>query len=143
MGLLGNISFEPVVIYDALVAATKGPARNTGVRHGSSGHANNIDEQGASFPVSWRSTFKETRAVGKIVAGELRVAKVNDKVRDVVATKHRERGIRIVLKEAAVPALTPQRNQSAGLHMPGHAQRRIGEAHSYGIHSAQDKLSST
>src|SRR4029450_11094332 len=132
--------FEPVVIYDALVAATIITARNAGVGHGSSGHANNIDEQRTSSPISWRSAFQEPRVVGKIVAGELRVAKFNDKVRDVVATKDRECGIRIIFKKAVL-SLTPQRNESAGLHMPGQTSRTISEAHGYGAHSAQDKLS--
>jgi hypothetical protein len=140
IGLLGNISLEPVVIYDALVAATKGPARDAGVRHGSSWHADDIDEQRASSPVSWQSAFQEARVVGEIIAGELRVAKFNDKVRDVVATKDRECGIRIIFKKAVL-SLTPERNELAGLHMPGHARRTISETHGYGIHSAQDELS--
>src|SRR4029077_287906 len=119
--------------------ATPCAARNTGVGHGSSRHANNIDEQRASSSISWRSAFQEAHVVGKIIAGELRVAKFNDKVRDVVATKDRECGIRIVLKKAVL-SLAPERNKLAGLHMPGHTSRTISEAHGYGIHSAQDEL---
>ena len=139
IGLLGNISIEPVVIYDALLA-TIGTTRGTGVGHGRSWHANNIDEQGTSSPVGWRRAFQNARVVGKIIAGELRVAKFNDKVRDVVATKHGERGIRIIFKKAIL-SLAPQRNESAGLHMPSHTRRPVGETHGHGVHSAQDELS--
>src|SRR4029453_3719639 len=135
-GTLGQYSSR--VGFD-LPPATITTARSTGVGHGSSWHANDIDKQRASSPVSWRGPFQETPVVGKIVAGELRVAKFNDKVRDVVATKHRKRGIRIVLKKVVL-SLTPQRNESAGLHMTGHAGGTISEAHGYGIYSAQDEL---
>ena len=94
----------------------------------------------ASSAISWRSTFQEVRVVGKIIAGELRVAKFNDKVRDVVAAKDRERGIRIIFKEAIL-SLAPQRNEPAGLHMASHARRTISEAYGYGVYSAQDELS--
>jgi hypothetical protein len=137
---LGQYFFRAVVIYDALVAATKGPARNAGVGHGSRWHADDIDKQRTSSPISWRSAFQEAHIVGKIIAGELRVAKFNDKVRDVVATKDRECGIRIILKKAVL-SLAPQWNKLAGLHMPGHARGTIGEAHGYGVHSVQDELS--
>src|SRR5207248_2535784 len=72
--------------------------------------------------------------------GKLRVAEFYHQVRDVVATEHRERGIRIILKEAVLP-LTPQRNELAGLHMPGQARRAITEAHRHRVHSLQDELS--
>src|SRR5207248_9126822 len=83
---------------------------------------------------------KDARVVGEIVTGELWVAKFHHKVRDVVANKDRERGIRIILKKAVL-SLTPQRNELASLHMPGHARRAISEAYGDGIHSAQDELS--
>jgi hypothetical protein len=124
----------------AVLLATIGTARGTGVGHGRSGHANDIDEQRTSSPISWRSAFQEVHVVGKIIAGELRVAKFNDKVCDIVATKDRERGIGIIFNKTVL-SLTPQRNESAGLHMPGHPRRTISETHGYGIHSAQDKLS--
>jgi hypothetical protein len=120
--------------------ATPGTARSAGVGHGRSGHANDIDEQRTSSTICWRSAFKEVRVVGKIIAGELWVTKLNDKIRDVVATKDRERGIRIIFKEAVL-SLAPERNESAGLHMPSHTSRTISETHGYGVHSAQDKLS--
>src|SRR6266480_6618721 len=82
-------------------------------------------------PLSWRSAFQQTHVVGEIVTGELRVAKFNDKVRDVVATKDRERGIRVVFKKAVL-SLTPQRNEPAGLHMPGHARRTSYQPILYG-----------
>src|SRR5439155_25527711 len=72
--------------------------------------------------------------------GELRVAEFHHQVRYVVATEHRERGIRIVLKETVL-SLTPERNELAGLHMPGHARRAISEADRHRIHSLQDELS--
>src|SRR5438093_4975426 len=128
---LGNIvQATAALIYHALVAATKSPARDTGVGHRSSGHPDNIDEQRASSPVGWRSAFNEPRVVGEIIAGELRVAELHHQVRYVVATEHRERGIRIVLKETVL-SLTPERNELAGLHVPGKARRAISEAHCY------------
>jgi hypothetical protein len=57
--------------------AAPGTARGTGVGHGSSGHANDIDEQRTSSSISWRRAFQEPHVVGEIIAGELRVAKFN------------------------------------------------------------------
>src|SRR6266487_6477843 len=115
-------------------------ARDAGVGHGCSGHPDDIDEQRASSPIDWWSAFKNARVVGEIVTGELRVAKFHHQVRYVVATKDRERGIRIILKKAVL-SMTPQRNELASLHMPGHPRRTISEAHGHGVHSAQDELS--
>src|SRR4029450_8958108 len=98
-GTLGQYSSR--VGFD-LPPATIITARGTGVGHGSSWHADAIDEQRPTSPACWRSAFQETHVVGEIIAGELRVAKFNDKVRDVVATKDRERGIRIVLKKTVL-----------------------------------------
>src|SRR6185312_3401839 len=84
--------------------------------------------------------FEDSRVVGEIVAGELRVAKFHDKVRYVVAAKDRERGIWIVLKEAIL-SLTPERHELAGLHMAGHGRRTIGKADRHRVHAAQHKLS--
>jgi len=138
---LGNIvQATAALIYHALVAATKSPARDTGVGHRSSGHPDNIDEQRASSPVGWRSAFKEPRVVGEIIAGELWITKFYHQIRYVVTTKDRERGIRIVLKKAVL-SLTPQRNEPASLHMSGHACGTIGEADSNRVNSAQNKLS--
>src|SRR4029453_5824234 len=136
-GTLGQYSSR--VGFD-LPPATITTARSTGVGHGSSWHANDIDKHRASSPVIWRGPFRETHTQGKLVAGEVGVAKFNDKVRDVVATKHRERGIRIVLKKAVL-SLTPQWNESAGLHMSSHASRPISDTAGHGVHSAQAKLS--
>src|SRR6266480_6058331 len=58
-------------IYPALLA-TPSPARGTGVGHGSSGHPDDVDKQGASSPIGWRSAFENARVVGEIVTGELR-----------------------------------------------------------------------
>ena len=128
-----------VFIYHAILA-TPGTARDTGVGHWCSGHPDDIDKQRASSPIDWWSAFKEARVVGEIIAGELWIAKFHYQVRYVVATKDRERGIRIVLKEAVL-SLTPQRNELAGLHMPSHSRGTISEGHGHGVHSAQDKLS--
>src|SRR5205807_9773182 len=83
---------------------------------------------------------EDSFVVGKIITGELRVAKFYHQVRHVIATKNRERGIRIILKEAVL-SLTPQRNEPAGLHMTGHTRRTISETHGHRIHSTQNKLS--
>src|SRR5438094_753170 len=128
-----------VFIYHALLA-TPGTARDASVGHGSGGHPDDVDKQGASSPIGWRSAFKNARVVDEIVTGELRVAKFNDKVRDVVATKDRERGIRIVLKETVL-SLTPERNELAGLHVSGKACRAISEAHCHWVHSPQYQFS--
>src|SRR5438874_13385498 len=80
------------------------------------------------------------RVVGKIITGELRVAEFHDKVRYVVASKDRERRIRIILEEAVL-SLTPERNEVAGLHMSSQARGTISEADGDGIHSAQNELS--
>src|SRR5437867_1585172 len=117
---LRQYSYRPGFISHALVAAAEPTARDAGVGHGGSWHANDIDEQRTSSPIDWRSAFENASVVGKIIAGELRVAKFHHQVRYVVATKDRERGIRIVLKETVLP-LTPERNEPAGLHMPGKA----------------------
>ena len=109
MELWNSILVGLAFIYSALLA-TPSPARGTGVRHGSSGHPDDIDEQGTSSPVDWRSAFENPRVVGEIVTGELRVAKLNHQIRYVVAMKDRERGIRIVLKETVL-SLTPERNE--------------------------------
>src|SRR6266496_4767973 len=130
---------EPVFIYRVL-SATPGTARGAGVGHRCSRHADDIDEQRTSSSIGWRSTFENARVVGEIIAGKLGVAKFYDQVRYVVAAKNRERGIRIVLKEAVL-SMTPQRNEPAGLHMPGHARGTVSEAYGHGVHSAQDKLS--
>ena len=102
--------------------ATPGTARDTGVGHGSSWHADDIDKQRASAPIGRRSAFENARVVCQIITGKLGVAKFYDQVRYVVSTKNRERRIRIILKEAVL-SMTPQRNEPAGLHMPGHARR--------------------
>ena len=115
-------------------------ARHRRVGHWCSWHADDIDEQRTSSPINWRSTFKQARVVGEIITGELRIAKLYHQVRDVVATKDGERGVGVILKEAVL-SLTPQRNQFAGLHMPGHTRRTISETHGHGVHSAQHKLS--
>src|SRR6266508_928001 len=47
-------------IYHVLLA-TPGTARGTGVGHGSSGHPDDVDEQGTSSPISRRSAFKDAR----------------------------------------------------------------------------------
>src|SRR5436309_5090867 len=85
--------------------------------------------------IDWRSAFQEAHVVGEIVTGELWVAKFHYQVRYVVATKDRQRGIGIILKEAVL-SLTPQRNEPLGLHVPSHARRTISEGHGHGIHSA-------
>src|SRR6266567_612131 len=97
-GTLGQYSSRAGFIYDALLA-TPGTTRDASVGHGCSGHADNVDEQRASSRIDWRSAFEDARVVGQIIAGELRIAKLHHQVRYVVATEHRERGIRIVLKE--------------------------------------------
>src|SRR5438876_1654704 len=140
IGLWGNILLELRFNNDALVTATKGSARDTGVGHGSSWHPDDIDKQRASSPTRWRSAFENARVVGEIVTRELWVAKLHHQVRYVVATKNREGGIRIVLEEAVL-SLAPQRNELAGLHMPGHARRTISETHRHRVYSLQDELS--
>src|SRR5207249_7320114 len=120
--------------------ATPGTTRDAGVGHGCRWHPDDIDEQGASSAIDWRSAFQEAHVVGEIITGELRVAKFHHHVRYVVATKDRQRRIRIILKEAVL-SLTPQGNELAGLHMPGHTRGTIGETHGNRIHSAQDDLS--
>ena len=66
---LGQYPSRAGFIYDALVAATKGPARDAGVGHGSSGHADDIDEQRTSSPIGWWSAFENACVVGEISAG--------------------------------------------------------------------------
>src|SRR5438094_5002073 len=127
-------------IWFHLPPATISPARDSGIGHRSSGHPDDIDEQRTSSPTRWRSAFKNARVVGKIITRELWVAKFYHQVRYAVATKDRERGIRIILKEAIL-SLTPQRNELASLHMPGHARGAIGETHGHGVHSPQGELS--
>src|SRR5437667_4864090 len=80
IGLWGNILLELRFNNDALVTATKGSARDTGVGHGSSWHPDDINEQRTSAPVDWRSAFKNARVIGKIISGELRVAKFHHQV---------------------------------------------------------------
>ena len=123
-----------------ILSASPRPARGAGVGEGCSGHADDIDEQRTSSRIRWRSTFKDARVVGEIIAGELRVAKFHDQVRYVVAIKNRERGVRIVLKKAVL-SLTPEWNEPAGLHMPGHARGTVSKADCHGIHIPQNELS--
>src|SRR5438034_625137 len=120
--------------------ATPGTARGTRVGHGRSRHADDIDEQRTSSSLGRRRTFKDARVVGEIVSSELRVAEFYHQVRYVVATEHRERGVRIILNET-VFSLTPERNELAGLHMPGQTSRAVSEAHRHRVHSLQDELS--
>ena len=139
IGLWGNkVPGAAAFIYNALLA-TPGTTRDAGVGHGCRWHPDDIDEQGASSAIDWRSAFQEAHVVGEIVTGELWVAKFHYQVRYVVATKDRERGIRIILKKAVLP-MTPQRNEPAGLHMPRHARRTISEAYGHGVHPSQDEL---
>src|SRR5437667_4399395 len=140
IGLWGNIFSSRFSFANALVAATVGTTRGASVRKGSSGHADDVDEQCTSSSICRRSAFENARVIGEIIAGELRVAKFHYQVRYVVATKDRERGIRIILQEAVL-SLTPQRNELAGLHMPGHARRTVGETYGHRVHSLQDELS--
>src|SRR2546430_11967008 len=140
IGLWGNIPLESVFISHALVAATEATARDAGVGHGCSWHPDDINEQRTSSPISWRSAFKNARVVGKIITGQLGVAKLHHQVRYVITTKDRERGVRVVLKEAVL-SMTPQRNELACLHMPGHARRTISEGHGHWVNSAKDQLS--
>src|SRR5438876_6034087 len=140
IGLWGNIFSSRFSFANALVAATVGTTRGASVRKGSSGHADDVDEQCTSSSICRRSAFENARVIGEIVSGKLRVAEFYHQVRYVVATEHRERGIRIVLKETVL-SLTPERNELAGLHMPGQASRAISEAHRHRVHSLQDELS--
>src|SRR5207244_4743954 len=68
------------------------------------------------------------------------IARLLTLLRYVNATEHRERGVRIILNET-VFSLTPERNELAGVHMPGQTSWAVSEAHGHRVYSLQDELS--